>query len=67
LPEHQRHRRATPENAEYLLYRAALPVLGRKIKIVQCACALIAGQRDVFASGVRTSSAGFAFPVLNDS
>jgi hypothetical protein len=32
-----------------------------------CACALIAGQRDVFASGVRTSSTSVAFPVLNDS
>jgi hypothetical protein len=39
-----------------------------QIQIVQlCACALIAGQRDVFASGVRTSSTSVAFPVLHDA
>jgi len=39
-----------------------------QIQIVQlCACELIAGQRDVFGPGVRTSSATVAFPVLNDS
>jgi hypothetical protein len=62
-----RHRPAAEADpAEYLLYRAALPVLDRKYRSFNYARA-DRGQRDVFASGVRTSSTSVAFPVLNDS
>ena len=53
--------------AEYFAVSSCAAGAWPQIQIVQlCACALIAGQWDVFASGIRTSSASVAFLVLND-
>ena len=57
-----------PQNAPFCAFATDRQPTAEAAPNVQlCACALIVGQRDVFAPGVRTSSASVAFPVLNDS